>query len=62
MAMENNIKSLNIEDFKGFEDFIDYVDDDLFISNRIDLMPYADTAVRLNFYIIVMCVEGRIQF
>ena len=62
MAMENNIKSLNIEDFKGFEDFIDYVDDDLFISNRIDLMPYADAAVRLNFFLIVMCVEGRIQF
>lgn len=60
--MENDIKVLNIEDFKLMKDHLDYVDNDLFITNRIELMPYANDVIRLNFFLIVICIEGRIQF
>lgn len=60
--MESNIKVLNIEDFKEAKDSVDYVDNDLLITSRIELMPYANDVVRLNFFLILMCVEGRIQF
>lgn len=60
--MESNIKVLNIEDFKEAKDCVDYVDDDLLITSHIELMPYTNDVVRLNFFLILICIEGRLQF
>lgn len=61
--MENsNIKNLNIEDFKQAEQWVDYVDDDLLITGRIEDLPYSNDIIRINFFLIAMCLEGRLQF
>lgn len=61
--MENStIKNLNIEDFKKAEQCVDYVDNDLLITSKIEIMPYTNDIIRINFFLIVTCTEGRMQF
>lgn len=62
MATENNnVKVLNIEDFEQSEEFVNYVGNGLLITDRIELAPFADERVRINFFLIVICKEGRFQ-
>lgn len=60
--MENGtIKAVDIEDFKQVNQMIDYADDDFMVASYMENLPYKNEIVRLNFFLIVMCAEGKIQ-
>ena len=61
-AMEKeNIMTVDIEDFKKSQHILDYIDDDFAIVNSLDGIPYSNDTVRLNCFLIAVCVEGCIQ-
>lgn len=53
--------TLDIEDFKHADPMIDYADDDFMVASCMENLPYKNEIVRLNFFLIVVCVEGKIQ-
>ena len=63
--MENEIiKSVNIEDFRIYGEKIDYIDDYVVVSNTLEDMIELNNsdglqAIRINFFLIVSCVEGE---
>lgn len=57
-----NIKSIDIKDFKNNEEIIDYVDEDIVIINNLEKIPQSNDAVRLECFLIVICLEGYIRF
>ena len=60
--MENEeIKTVSIEDFKTNEHIIDYVDDDFAIVNSLEGAPTGNDTVRLDCFLLAICVEGCIQ-
>ena len=58
---KENIKTVTIEDFKNSQHILDYVDDDFAIINSLDGIPYSDEVVRLECFLIAVCIEGCIQ-
>ena len=55
---KENIKTVTIEDFKNSQHILDYVDDDFAIINSLDGIPYSDEVVRLECFLIAVCIEG----
>lgn len=58
---KEEIKNINIEDFKNSENSLDYVDDDFVIKNNPAEIPYSNGTIRLECFLIAVCVEGCIQ-
>ncbi|MBD9091695.1 MAG: AraC family transcriptional regulator [Bacteroides oleiciplenus] len=58
---KQNIKTVDIEDFKNSQHVLDYVDDDFAIVNSLDGIPYSEDTVRLGCFLIAVCIEGCIQ-
>lgn len=60
--MDNDIiKNINIGELKEERYLTDYVDDDLITADNLDVILGKNSAVRLNFCLLVFCLEGRIQ-
>ena len=58
---KENIKTVTIEDFKNSQHILDYIDDDFAIVNSLDGIPYSNEVVRLECFLIAVCIEGCIQ-
>lgn len=58
---KENIKSVSIEDFKNSRYVLDYVDDDFAIVNNMDGVSYNNDLVRLECFLIVVCLDGCVQ-
>lgn len=58
---QDNIKTLDVEDFKGNSSLVDYVDDDFAIVSNIEDMPSSHDGIKLKCFLIVVCCEGTIQ-
>lgn len=58
---KKNIKAIDIKDFKNSKHILDYVDNDFAIINSLDGIPYSDDTVRLECFLIAVCIEGCIQ-
>ncbi len=60
---KENIKTVNIEDFKTFSNAFDYIDDDVAIMGTMGLSNYNfnQETMRLGFFLIVFCMDGCIQ-
>lgn len=58
---KNEIKTVNIEDFKAYKNIIDYVDDDFAIVSSLDGSPAGNDTVRLECFLLAFCMEGYIQ-
>lgn len=58
---KENIKSIDIKDFKDSQHTIDYIDDDFAIINSLEGIPHSNDTVRLNCFLIAVCIEGCIQ-
>lgn len=58
---KGTIKTISIEDFKLANAKIDYVSDDFMVASCMENLPYKTDSVRLNFFLILMCIDGRLQ-
>lgn len=58
---KGTIQIINIEDFKGTPLLLDYADEDFIVADCLENLPYESKMVRLNFFLIVVCMEGRIE-
>lgn len=58
---EENIKIVRIEDFKANKHIIDYMDDDFAVINSLEEAPTGNDTVRLECFLLAICVEGCIQ-
>ncbi|CDA83509.1 transcriptional regulator AraC family [Bacteroides sp. CAG:754] len=58
---KENIKTVDIKDFKNSQHVLDYIDDDFAIVNSLEGIPYSDETVRLECFLIAVCMEGCIQ-
>lgn len=54
------IKTIDIKDFKGNEDIIDYMDDDIVLISREYVSP-SIKPIKLECLLIVACMEGYVQ-
>lgn len=61
---EERIITIDIEDFKKHKEeaeYVDYVDDNVVVARNKEKLPYSNQMIRLNLFIIVACIEGKIQ-
>lgn len=58
---KEEIKNISIEDFKNSKNNLDYVDDDFIIKSSPEEIPYSNGPIRLECFLIAVCVEGCIQ-
>lgn len=58
---KENIKTVDIEDFRKSQHILDYIADDFVIVNSLDGIPYSNDTIRLNCFLIAVCIEGCIQ-
>lgn len=58
---KENIRSVDIKDFKDSQHTLDYIDNDFAIVNSLEGIPDNNDIVRLECFIIVVCIEGYIQ-
>lgn len=61
---EERIITIDIEDFKKYKEeaeYVDYVDDNVVVARNMEKLPYSNQMIRLNLFIIVACIEGKIQ-
>lgn len=58
---KGTIKTISIEDFKQASPKIDYVSDEFMMASCIENLPYKNHSVRLDFFLILVCMEGRLQ-
>ena len=58
---KEEIKIINIEDFKANRNAIDYVDDDFVVVNSLEEVPHGNDTVRLGCFLLALCIEGCIQ-
>lgn len=58
---KENIKSIGIAHFKESQFVLDYVDNDFVVVSGLEGNPYSDDTVRLECFLIAICVEGCIQ-
>lgn len=58
---KEDIINVSIEDFKENKNNIDYIDDDFVIKTTPEGVPNADGTIRLQCFLIVICVEGHAQ-
>ena len=63
---EETIIAVDIDDFKKYKEemqgeYVDYVDDNVIVARNINNLPYSSRMIRLNLFIIVTCIEGKMQ-
>ena len=58
---KENIITVDIEDFKDSQHVLDYIDDDFAIVNSLEGTPYSNDTIKLNCFLIAVCIEGCIQ-
>lgn len=58
---KGDIRTVNITDFKDNDHLLDYVDDDFAIINSMEDAPYSNKMIRLECFLIGICIEGCIQ-
>lgn len=58
---KENIKTVDIKDFKDSQHLLDYIDDDFAIVNSLEGIPYSNETIRLECFLIAVCIEGCIQ-
>ena len=61
MIENGTITTITLEDFKSFSSEIGYVDDDFLVITKIEKFPDTDAAFRSSFFMMICCVEGRMQ-
>ena len=60
------IVTLDIDYFKKCkeemkEDYVDYVDENVVVARNMDNLPDSNRMIRLNLFIIVTCIEGKLH-
>ena len=58
---KENIRPIDIKDFKDSQHTLDYIDNDFAIVNSLEGIPDNNDIVRLECFIIAVCIEGCIQ-
>lgn len=58
---KEEIKTIDIEDFKSNKIIIDYLDDDIVIVNDLKGVPDSQNTFRLGCFLFVFCIEGCMQ-
>lgn len=58
---QEEIKTIDIKDFKTSPHILDYADDDFVLVNSLDDEFYSNDRVRLGCFLIAFCIEGRVQ-
>lgn len=58
---KGDIRTVNITDFKDNDHLLDYVDDDFAVVNSMEDAPYSNETIRLECFLIGICIEGCIQ-
>ena len=58
---KENIITVDIEDFKDSQHVLDYIDDDFAIVNSLEGTPYSNDTIKLNCFLIAVCIEGCTQ-
>lgn len=63
---EKTIITVDIDDFKKYKEetrgeYVDYVDDNVIVARNMEKLPYSNRMIRLNLFIIVACIEGKMQ-
>ncbi|MBR5297207.1 MAG: helix-turn-helix domain-containing protein [Parabacteroides sp.] len=60
---KKEIINVKIEDFKRYNHQIDYIDDDLVMVRNLIGLPYKeDLPVRMDCFLMIYCIEGKVQF
>lgn len=42
-------------------EYVDYVDDNVIVARNMEKLPYSNRMIKLNLFIIVACIEGKMQ-
>lgn len=58
---KEDIKIIDIKDFKNNRSLLDYVDDDFAIVSSFEEAPHDYNTIRLGCFLFAICLEGRIQ-
>lgn len=58
---QEEIRTIDIEDFKEDGDIVIYADNDCALINSLDTPVYYEGRIKLRCFLIVVCIEGRIQ-
>lgn len=58
---KRTINTLSIKDFKEYEHLVDYVDDDFVVVHSLEDVPFSNDAIKLNCFIVILCLKGSIQ-
>ena len=63
---KETIATVDIDFFRKYkekmnEDYVDYVDENVVVARNIDNLPESNQMIRLNLFIIVTCIEGKLQ-
>lgn len=63
---KETIATVDIDYFRKYkeemdEDYVDYVDENVVVARNIDNLPESNQMIRLNLFIIVTCIEGKLQ-
>ncbi len=61
MASQENIRTINMEDFHSLTEGIDYMDEDIAVINSILTQSSYDEPIRLGCVIMGFCIEGCMQ-
>ena len=57
---KENYRTIGIEDFKLDPHLIDYVDENIIILDNLDTSSNKDECIKLNCFLIALCIEGSI--
>lgn len=63
---EETIITVGVDDLKKHreevgEEYLDYIDDNVVVARNMEKLPYSNQMIRLNLFVIVACIEGKIQ-
>lgn len=58
---QEEIKAIDIKDFRNSPHILDYADDDFVIVNSLEEGPYSNERIRLECFLIAICIDGCVQ-
>lgn len=58
---KEEIRTINIEDFKSSKEMVGYVDDDFVIIDTLVGIPHIEDTVKLGCFLVAFCLEGSAQ-
>lgn len=58
---QDGIKAIDIKDFRNSPHILDYADDDFVIVNSLEEGPYSNERIRLECFLIAICLDGCVQ-